>query len=326
MSDQWQALTTTVAKPQLQAVNYPLFEQMNVQVSILRLDAVHSLLSGNKWYKLKNNLQIALQQGYQSLASFGGAHSNHIHALAAAGKLLKTRTVGFIRGYVSQPLTPTLLDAAEWGMQLHYLNRLDYQRRYEQEYWQELMAYFSLAKPVYWIPEGGSNLPGVQGCQDILLEVPSYQQFDTIVAACGTGATLAGIISVAKPHQKVLGVPVLKAEQWLQQAIQDWLTKLDTQGAQWQLLSNFHEGGYAKLSAELVAFMDNFTQTTNIPLDPVYTAKMMKAVVEEVKNKKIASGSRVLVVHTGGLQGCRGMEQQVAQTLHQVSGNSHKSQ
>ncbi|MCX4024950.1 1-aminocyclopropane-1-carboxylate deaminase/D-cysteine desulfhydrase [Endozoicomonas sp. SM1973] len=325
MNDRWQALSTAVARPQLQTVNYPLFEQMNVQASILRLDVVHSLLSGNKWYKLKNNLQIALQQGCQSLASFGGAHSNHIHALAAAGKLLNIETVGFIRGYASQPLTPTLLDASEWGMQLHYLNRLDYQRRDEQEYWQELKEHFSLAKPVYWIPEGGSNLPGVQGCQDILLEVPNYQQFDTIVAACGTGATLAGMISVAKPHQQVLGVPVLKAEQWLQQTIQDWLAKLDCQGAQWKLLSNFHEGGYAKLSAALVAFMDDFFKITNIPLDPIYTAKMMKAVVEQVKNKKIASGSRVLVVHTGGLQGCRGMERQLARLLHQVSGHFHTS-
>ncbi|WP_163834570.1 1-aminocyclopropane-1-carboxylate deaminase/D-cysteine desulfhydrase [Spartinivicinus ruber] len=311
MSNQWQVLTEQIAKPNLQRLNYPLFEQMNVQVWVLRLDELHPLLSGNKWYKLKNNLQTALQQGCQNIASFGGAHSNHLHALAAAGKLLNLNVTGFIRGYGHQPLSPTLIDATEWGMQLHWLNRLDYQRRYEQIYWQELASRFSLTNPVYWIPEGGSNLLGVQGCQDILLDTPNYQQFDTIVAACGTGATLAGMISVAKPHQQVLGVPVLKAEPWLQQVINDWLIKLGTQGAQWQLLSDYHEGGYAKLSTELVAFMDDFIQTTKIPLDPVYTAKMMKAVVDQVKNKKIASGSRILVAHSGGLQGCRGMKQKL---------------
>lgn len=311
MNEKWQALIAQVAKPTLESIHYPLFNAMDIDVSVLRLDSVHPLLSGNKWYKLKNNLQVALQQGYQTLASFGGAYSNHIHALAAAGQLLDINTIGFIRGYDNQPLNPTLHDVIQWSMQLQWLNRLDYKLRYKEGYWQVLEDQLALATPVYWIPEGGSNQLGVEGCRDILLDTPVHQKFDVIIAACGTGATLAGIISAAQPHQQIIGVPVLKAEQWLQQTIEDWLIKVGDQGAQWQLLVNSHEGGYAKLTPELVSFMDDFTKNTDIPLDPVYTAKMMKALVNQVKFKKILPNSRVLVIHTGGLQGRRGMELQI---------------
>lgn len=267
----------------------------DLELQIKRLDLIHPLISGNKFYKLKDNIRTAQQQGYQQLLTFGGAYSNHIAATAAAGKLLNIPTIGIIRGeeLEHQALNPTLTTAQQNGMQLHFVSRQEYRQRHEAEYLARLSAKFPYA---YIIPEGGTNALAVQGCQEILSE-KDLQTYDVICCAVGTGGTISGLINASAEHQQVIGFPALKGD-FLIQDIQHW-----TQKSNWLLVQDYHFGGYAKVTPALLDFIQRFEQQYQIPLEPIYTGKMLFGLFELIKQNYFVKGSRILVIHSGGLQG-----------------------
>ncbi len=267
----------------------------DLQIDIKRLDLIHPLISGNKFYKLKNNIRFALDQGYQALLTFGGAYSNHIAATAAAGQLLGLPSIGIIRGdeLAHQALNPTLQQAQANGMQLHFVSRSDYLRRHEIEYQQQLKQHFPHA---YLIPEGGTNALAVEGCRDIL-SPSDLENYDVICCAVGTGGTISGLINASAEQQQVIGFPALKGD-FLIQDIQHW-----TQKSNWLLVQDYHFGGYAKVTPALLDFIQRFEQQYQIPLEPIYTGKMLFGLFELIKQNYFVKGSRILVIHSGGLQG-----------------------
>ena len=275
-----------------------------VEIDVLRLDLLHPDISGNKWFKLKHNIAEAQRQGINTVLSFGGAWSNHIHALSAAGHHLGLKTIGVIRGERVANLSNTLRDAENWGMQLQFITRKQYREKHQNEFRSELLQTLGLpAEKVWWVPEGGNNALGAKGCQEILaagqINPDDYQH---IWLACGTGATLAGIACSAG-KTLVTGIPVLKGGDYLGEDITHYTFG---HSSNWRLLTEYHCGGYAKTTPELLEFIQNVEQETGIPLDPVYTGKAMLALKKTIEAGEIPVGSRVLMVHTGGLQGKRG--------------------
>lgn len=269
---------------------------------MLRLDLVHPLLSGNKWYKLRLNLEAARQQGCSVLLSFGGAYSNHLHALAAAGQLFGFRTIGMVRGEIVQPLNPTLSFARDQGMELHAVSRTNYRAKKSPEFLAELTERFGKCLV---IPEGGANDAGVRGCADIASNL-SWSDASTdrlVTLACGTGTTLAGILGGLTAPCRIIGVSALQGGEFLQQEVCGFLdaTKATDPG-NWHIDTRWHLGGYARHTAELLAFIRDFTWRTGIPLEPVYTGKMMYGLYSMLEAGEIARGSDIIAVHTGGLQ------------------------
>lgn len=286
-------------------IHDPLLQAYGVQLAIKREDMLHPVVSGNKWRKLKYNLLEASEQGYKSLLSFGGAYSNHIHALASVGKALDFTTIGVIRGESFVEANPSLADALRFGMQLYFVDRQTYRRRNDTDYTDRLQQRFG---PCYLLPEGGSTPLAVKGVAELWQEVK--EPFDYVALAAGTGATAAGVIQGAPADTEVRVFAVLKGGGFLRHEIEVYLNGMDST-ARWQLYENFHGGGYARLTPRLVAFMDRFEALHAIPLDPIYTAKMLYGVYAQIRSGEIAPGSRVLAIHTGGLQGRRGMEERM---------------
>ncbi len=287
-------------------LNLPEFIRAEVEVGLVRLDQIGEGLSGNKWYKLKYNLQFALQHGYRRILSFGGAYSNHLHALAWAGNRIGLETVGIIRGEPEYGQNPTLTDAKRWGMQCVFVDRQTYRLRHDPEYLKSLQALY----PDCWIvPEGGSNTLALQGCAEILNQnMLRDWQPDAVVLACGTGGTLAGL-AAAYPDQRFLGIPVLQNAGFLNNTIQ---ALLDSRGqrtdAEWALDLGGAFGGYGKTTEELRAFMTEFQCLTGITLDGIYTSKMLLRLIQLVEAGRFQPGSKILALHTGGLQGNRGLK------------------
>ena len=277
----------------------------NIYLDILRLDQLHPIISGNKWFKLKHHLEYAFGHGYSHVLSFGGAWSNHIHALAAAGHILGFPTVGVIRGERAKQLSPTLQDVESWGMQLHFISRHDYRNKHTPEFQEELLSELGLSpKGVWVVPEGGSGELGAIGCESILSAGNiGRDEYNQIWLAAGTGATSAGVIrSVSGSETDVHCVSVLKGADWLNQDIQSYL---ENQQRRWKVELDYHCGGYARTTPELMSFMSSFEQETGVPLEPVYTGKALYGLFQSVKAGKVESGSRILFIHTGGLQGKR---------------------
>lgn len=304
--------------PSTQQINREIFRSAGVEVSVLRLDLMHPWVNGNKWFKLKYNLLAAKEQNYTTILTFGGAYSNHIYATAAAGNLLGFRTIGVIRGDERLPLNPTLSFAVAQGMQLIYVDRETYRQRDTAELYADLRQGFG---EVFIIPEGGCNLNGVRGCTEILSEVTAG--FDTICVACGTATTLAGLILSLQPKQRSLGFPVLKNGEFLKHDITKLLTQYLASGlptpsrnpaTSWELVCDYHFGGYGKVNHELVSFSHEFTQIHSIPLDYVYTAKMFYGVMDLISKGRI-EGDRLLLIHTGGLQGNMGITARLQRIL-----------
>ncbi|AFY48518.1 1-aminocyclopropane-1-carboxylate deaminase [Nostoc sp. PCC 7524] len=297
-----------------QQINSEIANCAGVEMYVLRLDLMHPWVNGNKWFKLKYNLLAAKEENFTTLLTFGGAYSNHIYATAAAGNLFGFRTIGVIRGEERLPLNPTLSFAVQQGMQLMYVDRETYRQRHTPELHAQLRQRFG---EVFMIPEGGCNLNGVRGCTEILAEVTAI--FNTVCMACGTATTLIGLTLASPSAKKILGFPVLKNGEFLKQDINNLLTQYLASGlpapsltpTPWELICNYHFGGYAKVNDHLLAFSQEFTQTYGIPLDYVYTAKMFYGVIDLIQQGFFARGDRLLLIHTGGLQGNLGMRERL---------------
>lgn len=283
-------------------VHLPILKQHQIGLHIKREDLLFPNLSGNKYRKLKYNLENARAQGYKTLVTFGGAYSNHLHATAAAGRQYGFQTIGFVRGAElgAKPLNPTLTQARDWGMQLRFLSRQDYRLKAEPDFLKSLERDLG---PVYVLPEGGTNELAVKGCAEIL--GASDDAFTHICCPVGTGGTLAGLVRSADQQQRVLGFPALRAADF-EAALKKWIPQTN-----WSLVSQYHFGGYGKITNELVSFINDFKAQTGIPLDPVYTGKMVFGIIQEIGLSLLPAGSKILAIHTGGLQGIAGMNMQL---------------
>jgi 1-aminocyclopropane-1-carboxylate deaminase len=297
----------------LQKLQWDLAKQKGVEVLVRRDDLIDTHLSGNKFYKLFYNLHAAQKLGHTQLLSFGGAYSNHIYALAAAAKLYGFKSIGVIRGERPSQLSPTLLDAEAWGMQLHFVSRADYREKNAQE----LLGILNVRYGDFFeIPEGGANSYGVMGAK--VLGAAIWQQvksdYTAVCVACGTANTLAGLAAGLAQDEsskhlagRALGFSVLKGEGDLGAQVIHHQKAIDCETSNWRLMSGFHGGGYAKkLPDYLRQFMCDFERETHLKLDPVYTLKMCWGVAQLLAQNYWPRGSRLILVHTGGLQGRRG--------------------
>lgn len=275
-----------------------LYQPFGVEADVLRLDQVHPIVSGNKWYKLKEYLSEAERLQKKVLLTFGGAYSNHIVATAAAAKAKGFPSIGIIRGEKPITLSDTLQDAADQGMNLFFIDRSSYHLKIiPPEVWR-------LYKPgeVFIVPEGGYGSLGCQGAATILKEVNS--PYSHIAVAVGTGTTVAGLASAASQEQKILGVVALKSYVEMEGAINNLLSDLH---APILLFHDYHFGGYAKKTPQLISFMNDWFRDTGIPSDFVYTGKLFFAVDDLIRKNYFEKGARLLLIHTGGLQGNRSL-------------------
>ncbi len=266
---------------------------------IKRDDLLHPYVSGNKFRKLHYNLKKAKEENYSTLLTFGGAFSNHIVAVAAAGMENGMKTIGVIRGDELQEKimsNPSLKKAQEFGMVFEFVSREIYRSKNEAAFMEYLEQQYG---NFYLLPEGGTNSLAVKGCEEILEETDA--DFDFICCAVGTGGTISGIINSSKVSQQVLGFPALKGD-FLSEDICKFVTQ-----SNWQLVTDYHFGGYAKVTNELIEFINDFYQKFQVPLDPIYTGKMAFGVLDLIEKKKFPKGSKILMIHTGGLQGIAGM-------------------
>ncbi|MFU8545205.1 1-aminocyclopropane-1-carboxylate deaminase/D-cysteine desulfhydrase [Acinetobacter junii] len=266
-----------------------------VQLTMKRLDLIHPQISGNKFFKLKYNLLAAKQQNLNQVLTFGGAYSNHIAATAYAAHYFGFQSIGIIRGeeLAKQAFNPTLQTAQDFGMQLHFVSRAEYRLRHELEYLQQLKQRY----PNTWIiPEGGTNDLAIQGTKEIL-SADDRENYDVICCAVGTGGTIAGIIESSSDQQHILGFSALKGD-FLKHDIQQWTNKTN-----WSLTDEYCCGGYAKTNSELLQFMQQFEQQYAVPLEQVYTAKMMMGLFDLIQQGNFPVNTRILAIHTGGLQG-----------------------
>ena len=270
-----------------------------ITLEIKREDLLHPFVSGNKFRKLKYNILQAKAENQSVLLTFGGAFSNHIAAVAYAGKEQGFETIGVIRGdelrdKISE--NPTLSFAQECGMRFEFVTREAYRHKTETAFIEQLQVKFG---SFYLVPEGGTNDLAVKGCEEILTEFDAH--FDFVCSAVGTGGTISGLINSALPHQKVLGFPALKGD-FLQNEIHKFVNNKN-----WELITDYHFGGYGKVTTEFIEWMNWFYAQTGIPVDPIYTGKMVFGVMDLIQRNYFPPKSKILMIHTGGLQGIAGM-------------------
>ncbi|MBL4605844.1 MAG: 1-aminocyclopropane-1-carboxylate deaminase/D-cysteine desulfhydrase [Flavobacteriaceae bacterium] len=291
-----------------QQIFLPELQEKNIQLFIKREDTIHSEVSGNKFRKLKYNFQEARRQQKSTILTFGGAFSNHILATAAAGKVAGFKTIGIIRGDelgvdISKTLATnsTLKRAHDHGMRFDFVSREQYRNKMGAEFLKNLQENYG---DFYLTPEGGTNELAVKGCEEIL--TTEDQQFDYICSCVGTGGTISGIINSAQPHQKIVGFPALKGD-FLKEEIKPFVRNQKN----WELILSYHFNGYGKYTKELIEFINQFKKVTEIPLDPIYTGKMMYGILDMVRKDRFLPGSKILAIHTGGLQGIEGFNQRL---------------
>ena len=270
-----------------------------VTLYIRREDLIHPFVSGNKFRKLKYNLLEAKKQNHKNLLTFGGAYSNHIAAVAFAGKENGFKTIGVIRGdelssIISQ--NPTLKFCEDNGMEFVFVSREQYRLKSTEDFINNLKNDFD---DFYLIPEGGTNDFAVKGCEEILTN--EDENYDYICCAIGTGGTISGIINSSTLHQKVLGFPSLKGD-FIKKDIRKFAKKEN-----WDIIPDYHFGGYGKVSEELIEFINDFYKKYSIPLDPIYTGKMVFGVIDLITKNYFPEDSQILLIHTGGIQGVQGM-------------------
>ncbi|MDN3493817.1 1-aminocyclopropane-1-carboxylate deaminase/D-cysteine desulfhydrase [Winogradskyella bathintestinalis] len=271
----------------------------SVDITVKREDLIHPFISGNKYRKLKYNVEKAKEIKATSMLTFGGAYSNHIAAVAYAGKAYGFKTIGIIRGEelgLKKDLNPTLKFAKACGMKFQFVSRDDYRKKTSEDFIATLKRRFG---NFYLLPEGGTNDLAVKGCQEIIQTEDFH--FDYVCCAVGTGGTISGIINASQTHQKILGFPALKGD-FLQQDICKFATQQN-----WNLITGYHFGGYGKIKPELIAFINRFKHNYDIPLDPIYTGKMLFGIFDLIEKDFFPKASKILVIHTGGLQGIAGV-------------------
>ena len=267
---------------------------------IKREDLLHPIISGNKWRKLKYILDHALTLGYRNVISMGGAYSNHLHALAYAGRELGIDTTGIIRGERPARTNATIKDLRNWGMSLHFVSRSAFRKLREYKQWDSDPGQYYQG---YWIPEGGSSPLALAGLTEMVNDIPI--DYQTIALACGTGVTLAGTVHALANDQCALGFAVLKGAEFLEKDVKNFLRTANASVSHPpEILHDFHFGGFAKRNQKLIGFMTDFERRNNIPLDPVYTGKLMYGVYQLINNQKLKN-QRIIAIHTGGLQANR---------------------
>jgi 1-aminocyclopropane-1-carboxylate deaminase len=272
--------------------------EKNIKADVLRLDKIHHIISGNKWFKLKYYLEDAVENNFKTILTFGGAYSNHIIATAYAAKMFGLKSIGIIRGEAPHEPSHTLLDAKKYGMQLEFISRDDYKRKKENKFSEELKINFP---GCFVIPEGGAGIPGVQGSAEILSSI-RHHHYSHILCAIGTGTMFAGILNAASPLQKIIGVPVLKGMNIMPDEMNN-LTHHSKKRAHFEIIYDYHFGGYGKKNAVLISFMNSFYEQSGIPTDFVYTGKLFYAAIDLVKKDFFPPGSSLIIIHSGGLQG-----------------------
>jgi 1-aminocyclopropane-1-carboxylate deaminase len=276
-------------------INVSICNQLFIKPEYL----IHPYISGNKYRKLKYNIEEAKQQSINTLLTFGGAFSNHISAVAYIGKLYGFNTVGIIRGEeIGEDIlnNPTLNFALQCGMDFKFISRTDYRLKSNDDFIENLKIEFG---DFYLIPEGGTNDLAVKGCEEILTEEDKH--YDFVCCPVGTGGTISGLINSSYSNQKIIGFPALKGD-FLTEEIRKFATH-----SNWELITDYHFGGYAKINEELISFINQFKLKYNIPLDPVYTGKMMYGIFDMLEKQYFPKDSKILAIHTGGLQGIDGM-------------------
>lgn len=271
----------------------------NISLYMKREDLLHPIISGNKFRKLKYNLEEAKKQNQKVLLTFGGAFSNHIVAVAGAGKEFGFKTIGIIRGEELQDKiseNPSLLQAQQLGMKFAFVTREQYRLKETPDFIEQLQKDYG---EFYLLPEGGTNALAIKGCEEIITDLDF--EFTHICASVGTGGTITGIINSSANNQKIIGFSSLKGD-FLQNDIAKFANKEN-----WSLNSDYHFGGYGKVTDELIAFINEFYLKYQIPLDPIYTGKMMFGIMNLIENNYFPPNSKIVAIHTGGLQGIAGM-------------------
>ena len=271
--------------------------ESGVRILIKREDLNHEYASGNKWWKLKYNLEEATRIGHDTLLTFGGAYSNHIYATAAAAKELGLKSIGIIRGENTLPLNHTLAFAQSCGMTLHFISREVYRNKTTDDFIQQLQNKFG---DFYLIPEGGTNGLAVKGVAEFGTALINEVDFDYLCLPVGTGGTMAGIVKALAGRKKIVGFSVLKGGGFLSAEVKKWTAD---SFSNWNIEQDYHFGGYAKTTNELINFMNEIETQHQLPLDQVYTAKMMFGILDLIQKGYFKRGSTILALHTGGLQG-----------------------
>ena len=289
----------------LQKIEDEFLFKHKINLYVKREDLNDPELSGNKLHKLKYNLLKAREEKYDTLLTFGGAYSNHIYAVAAAGKRFGFNTIGIIRGEEHLPLNPTLKFAKSCGMKIGYMNRSTYRNKTSYQVITQLKEQFGR---FYLIPEGGTNELALKGCAEIINSLDI--NFDIICTACGTGGTIAGLISGLKDSQIAIGFAVLKGAEFLNNDIRKLLGLYKTKRLNnWEIKMDYHFGGYAKFTPELIDFTNKFESNTIIKVEPVYTGKMFFGIYDMIQKNNIPEETTIIALHTGGLQGLEGFKE-----------------
>ncbi len=284
--------TIDIKKIYTQTIEANWLLEKNVTLDVLRLDVIDKIISGNKWFKLKYYLQDAFEKGVETIATFGGAYSNHIIAMAYACKLAGFKSVGIIRGERPKEFSHTLLMAQEFGMDIHFVSRTAYRNK------EMIKADFS---NVYWVNEGGYGIKGMVGAKEILLLTDKTKNYSHIICAVGTGTMMAGIIEASNEDQQVMGICVMKGNSEMLKNISG-LTSKNTD-KKYKIIQGYHFGGYAKHPPELINFMNITFKKYLLPTDIIYTSKTFYAIEKMILNNTFPSGSKILMIHSGGLQG-----------------------
>ncbi|MFJ4343998.1 1-aminocyclopropane-1-carboxylate deaminase/D-cysteine desulfhydrase [Pseudomonas sp. NPDC089401] len=285
----------------LQPLNLPWLQQARIQAAILRLDLIDPLISGNKWFKLRHHLQHARQAGAPGLISLGGNHSNHLHALAAAGKRFGFACAGLLRGDPQD--TPTVRDLKALGMDLHWLGYGGYRARHQPGFWEPWQARYP---GWHCIPEGGGGLAGAEGCASIVeqarrqLASLGWSGYDAWWLAAGTGTTLAGLVLAEAGQHEVHGALAVPRQHGVPETV------AELAGAHGYRLHDACRGGFGKFDDDLLAFIADSERHSGVPLEALYTGKALMALRDQVEAGGFAPGTRLIFVHTGGLQGRRG--------------------
>lgn len=284
--------------PEVQELHADWIDEAGIKLKILRLDLIHPVVSGNKWFKLKRNIALAQQLGKSKLLTFGGIWSNHLVATAAAAQLLGLESIGLVRGFDEKNvmLTETLKHCLELGMQLKGISRERYRDRYLPEWIATLQHQYPFC---FIIPEGGNNEQGREGAQEIAQWIPDSTTH--VALTVGTGTTLSGIRKGLKKTTAIIGfAPFLKIDEQLN-AISKTCGAGEAQN--WKVFPDLVWGGFAKRDEKLILFMNDFFDSFGVPLDVIYTAKMMYYLKSKIERNQLPAGSEVLAVHSGGLQG-----------------------